>query len=149
MCLGCPAPILRYVYVDIGNFNPNFENPSNILQTSIFLIFIIGAIAIPRFWCRYLCPMGALASLFNKVSYLHLHKDQDKCTYCNYCVDVCPTRVESLMTEAERPRIGDTSCTLCGDCLEACPEKALSIDFGEKVLYKGGADWWVDKKKEK
>jgi polyferredoxin len=144
-CLGCPAPILRYVYVEVGSFEPKFGNPSNIFQFSIFLIFIVGAFAVPRFWCRYLCPMGALAALFNKVSFLHLHKEQDKCTFCNYCVDVCPTRVESLMTDTEDTRIGETSCTLCGDCVEACPEKALSINFGKKELYKGGREWW-DKK---
>ncbi len=146
-CLGCPAPILRYVYVDVGNFNPHFENPSNVFQFSVFLIFIFGIFIVPRFWCRYLCPMGALSSLFNKVSYLNLHKDQDKCTYCNYCVDVCPTRVDGFMTETEQERIAETGCTFCGDCVEACPEKALSIRFGNKELYNGGKQWWESDKK--
>jgi polyferredoxin len=146
VCLGCPTPILRYVFIDIGfNFNPNLSNPSNVFQLGVFLIFLIGMIAIPRFWCRYICPVGALSSLFNKVSFLHLRKDQDKCTKCNYCVDVCPTRVESIMTESEQERIGDLGCTLCGECVEACPEKALTIDFGNKVLYRGGRLWWIPK----
>ena len=146
-CLGCPTPVLRYIFVDVGyNFDPNLDNPSNIFQLSVFIIFIIGIIAIPRFWCRYLCPVGALASLFNKVSFLHLAKDQSKCTRCNYCVDVCHTRVESIMTESEQARIGDTSCTFCGECIEACPEKALTINFGDKVLYRGGGEWWEKKK---
>ncbi len=148
-CLGCPTPILRYIAIDIGtNFSPNLDNPSNIFQISIFLLFIIGIFAVPRFWCRYLCPVGAMSSLFNKVSLLHLHKDQSKCTRCNYCVDVCPTRVESIMEESETARIGDTSCTFCLECIEACPEKALSLNFGNKVIYKGGSDWWESKKKK-
>jgi formate hydrogenlyase subunit 6/NADH:ubiquinone oxidoreductase subunit I len=148
VCLGCPTPILRYITIDVGYYsNPNFDNPSNIFQISIFFIFIIGIIAIPRFWCRYLCPVGALSSLFNKVSFLHLSKDQDKCTMCNYCVDVCPTRVETIKTEAELARIGDTSCTLCGECVEACPEKALSIKFGNKALYSSKKSWWESDKK--
>ena len=147
-CLGCPTPILRYVIVDIGyNFTPNLSNPSNIFQLSVFLLFIIGIFLMPRFWCRYICPVGALSSLFNKISLLHLHKDQDKCTRCNYCVDVCPTRVESIMEESETARIGDTSCTFCLDCVEVCPEKALSVKFGSKVLYRGGREWWEKDKK--
>jgi ferredoxin len=144
-CLGCPAPVLRYVYVEVGAFDPKFDNPSNIFQFSVFLIFIIGAFSIPRFFCRYLCPMGALASIFNKVSFLYLYKDKEKCTKCNYCVDVCPTRVEAILTESEQERIGDTGCTFCGDCIEACPEKALTINFGSKVLYRGGKLWWTHK----
>jgi polyferredoxin len=148
VCLGCPTPVLRYIMIDVGyNFHPNLDNPSNMFQLSVFLIFIIGVVAIPRFWCRYLCPMGALASLFNKISFLHLNKYQDKCTNCNYCVDVCPTRVESIMTESEQARIGDTGCTYCGECVEACPEKALSIKFGNKELYTGGKQWWESDKK--
>ena len=149
LCLGCPTPILRYVFIDVGyNFDPNLQNPSNVLQLSIFLIFVIGMIAIPRFWCRYLCPVGALSSLFNKVSFLHLYKDQSKCTKCNYCLDVCPTRVESIVTESEQVRIGDTSCTFCGECIEACPEKALSVKFGNITLYSGGREWWEREKKK-
>ncbi len=147
-CLGCPTPILRYIFIDVGyNFDPNLNNPSNIFQLAVFLLFIIGIIAIPRFWCRYLCPVGALSSLFNKISLLHLHKDQDKCTRCNYCVDVCPTHVESIMHESESKRISDLGCTFCLDCVEICPEKALSVKFGNIELYSGGKDWWRLKKK--
>ena len=148
VCLGCPTPVLRYVAIDIGfNFNPNFDNPSNIFQFGVFLLFIIGVFIVPRFWCRYICPMGALASMFNKVSFLHLHKDQDKCTKCNYCVEVCPTRVQSIVTESEQGRISDTGCTLCGECVEACPERALAIRFGPKEIYNGGSLWWESKTK--
>jgi polyferredoxin len=148
ICLGCPTPILRYMLIDVGyNFNPNLDNPSNIFQISIFLMFIIGIFVVPRFWCRYLCPIGALSSLFNKVSLLHLNKDQSKCTRCNYCADVCPTKVESIVEESEATRIGDTSCTYCLECVEICPEKALSVKFGSQTLYRGGKDWWEEKKK--
>ncbi len=149
LCLGCPTPILRYVFIDVGyNFNPNLNNPSNVFQLAIFLFFIIGIIVISRFWCRYFCPVGALSSLFNKISLLHLSKDQSKCTMCNYCVDVCPTHVESVMTECDQKRIGDTGCTLCGECVEICPEKALSIKFGKLELYGGGRSWWERHGKE-
>jgi len=142
-CLGCPTPVLRYIIIDVGsNFSPNLDNPSNIFQLSIFLLFIIGIIAIPRFWCRYLCPVGALSSIFNKVSLLHLHKDQSKCTRCNYCAEVCHTRVESIVQESESARISDTSCTYCLECVEVCPEKALSLKFGNITIYSGGKHWW-------
>jgi ferredoxin len=148
VCLGCPTPILRYVVIDVGyNLNPNLDNPSNVFQVSIFLVFIAGIIAVPRFWCRYVCPVGATTSFFNKISLLHLHKDQAKCTRCNYCVDVCPTRVENIKEESESTRIGDMGCTMCLECVEVCPEKALDVKFGTKSIYQGGQYWW--KKNEK
>jgi polyferredoxin len=149
ICLGCPTPVMRYIFIDIGyNMNPNLDNPSNVFQLSIFLFFIVGIFAIPRFWCRYFCPVGAMSSMFNKVSLLHLSKDQARCTKCNYCVDVCPTRVESVKDESEFARLGDTSCTLCAECVEKCPDKALAIKFGSYEIYRGGKHWWEKKNKK-
>ena len=146
-CVGCPTPILRYIFIDIMiNTNPNFTDWTSYLQIFIFLIFIVGAVAMPRFWCRYLCPMGALSSLFNKTSLLSIKKDHVKCTNCDVCANVCPTRVRLVADEDEDTRVVDTNCTFCLDCVEACPEKALTVEFANKKIYQSGQDWWKRKR---
>jgi polyferredoxin len=83
---------------------------------------IVLAILISRFWCRYLCPLGAIAGALNKVGILTIKWDKEKCKKCNTCLDVCTmgiTKTEDIGTS--------TDCILCGRCVEACPEKALSF----------------------
>jgi polyferredoxin len=83
---------------------------------------IVLAILISRFWCRYLCPLGAIAGAFNKVGILTIKLDEEKCKKCNACLDVCTmgiTKTEDIGTS--------TDCILGGRCVEACPEKALSF----------------------
>ncbi len=141
-CSYCITPSIRAVY-DIFAFNrwsPN--DPIFLLQASVVGIFFAFAMVTPRAWCRYLCPVGALSSLFNGFSMLHLSKEQDKCTRnCYVCYDVCPTRCNKVRDEATEERVSDTSCIFCMKCVDACPEDCLHIKFGSRTLYSGGKRW--------
>lgn len=145
-CETCPGPI-------IGNFMPDdvithgFEGTFVLtteatVRLSVFFVFVIGVIMMGRFYCRYLCPSGAMISFFNKGSLLSIRKDQDKCTKCNLCVTACPMRVKRLKDEDVDYEIRDRECTFCLDCIDACPEKALALKFHNKDIYKGGKEWW-------
>jgi polyferredoxin len=141
-CAVCPAPSIYYMgsILDTGDFQ--FSDPTRYLAILVLGAVFVGGFAQPRFWCRYLCPVGATSSFFNKVSILSLRKDQDKCTKCNYCTSSCHMRVNRMQEEDKMDRIVDTNCTFCLDCIEACPEKALSLSLASKPFYKGGRDWW-------
>jgi len=80
------------------------------------------ALLISRFWCRYLCPMGAIAGAFNKVSIVNINLDKKKCKKCFVCLEACGMGITKLKDIG-----GSTDCILCGRCVEACPEKALSF----------------------
>ncbi len=145
-CETCPGPI-------IGNFMPDdviahglegtfVLTAEAVLRLSIFFVFVIGVMMMGRFYCKYLCPSGAMISFFNKGSLLSISKDQDKCTKCNLCVTVCPMRVKRLKDEDVDYEIRDRECTFCLDCIDACPEKALSLKFHNREIYKGGKEWW-------
>jgi len=83
---------------------------------------IILALLISRFWCRYLCPLGAIAGAFNKVGILTIDWDEAKCKKCKNCLDIC------VMGITEMEEVGSsTDCIFCGRCVEGCPEKALSF----------------------
>jgi len=85
-------------------------------------IAIIAFILIARFWCRYLCPLGAIFGAFNPVSILKVRLDFSKCTNCKQCLEICPANIKEP-EEIEN----STDCIRCGKCVEFCKDNALSI----------------------
>jgi polyferredoxin len=77
-----------------------------------------------RFWCRVLCPLGALLGLLSRFQVLKLTMN-DKCNGCNLCSAVCQG--------GARPHVRDgwsrAECLMCFNCEEECPEEALSWEF--------------------
>ena len=78
----------------------------------------------PRFWCRYLCPLGALLGLVARVACVRYSVDEARCTACQRCALVCPT---GAIDPNRKFAISPAECTLCLDCMEACPTKAISF----------------------
>jgi MauM/NapG family ferredoxin protein len=71
-----------------------------------------------RFWCRYLCPLGALLGLVSKVAWLRRTMD-DSCIECARCAQACPTGT----IDAEQHYASDPSeCIMCLDCAPVCAE---------------------------
>jgi MauM/NapG family ferredoxin protein len=78
----------------------------------------------PRFWCRYLCPLGALLGLVSRVAYLRYSLDEARCTACQRCVPLCPT---GAIDPDRSFAVSPAECTLCLDCVGACPTEAISF----------------------
>ena len=89
----------------------------------LMLIILVSAALIPRSFCRYLCPLGAFYSLFNRFSLYRMELDSSKCVGCKKCEQVCPMAVK---VTAE---INSGECIRCGRCKAACPEGAISCGF--------------------
>ena len=79
----------------------------------------------PRFWCRTLCPLGALLGLFSGFSRLRLEKDETRCTQCRKCVMTCQGAAEPIPGVDWQP----AECLTCFNCFDACPENALNFTF--------------------
>ncbi|MBU2009237.1 MAG: 4Fe-4S binding protein [Chloroflexi bacterium] len=78
----------------------------------------------PRFWCRYLCPLGALLGLVSRIGLVRQRVNQEQCTKCFRCAVECHTAA----IKPERRFVADTAeCTTCLDCMEICPAKAISF----------------------
>jgi MauM/NapG family ferredoxin protein len=95
----------------------------------VVFIAVIGLNWIaPRFWCRYLCPLGALLGLLSKVA-LFRRVVGDNCKDCGICSSRCPTGT----INPDRGYTSDPSeCTLCLECLEQCPRSTVSLAPGFK-----------------
>ncbi len=89
-------------------------------KSLILILLVVLSIMIYRPFCRYLCPLGAVYGLFNKVSFYKFDIDQAKCTHCGACQKVCKLDINV----SEHPN--STQCIRCGECINACPEIAIS-----------------------
>ncbi|MFH0754351.1 MAG: FMN-binding protein [Candidatus Omnitrophota bacterium] len=92
----------------------------------VFLALMLSlAVFSFRFWCQYLCPVGALTGLASIFS-LYKIKPNSACTACGTCTKVCPT--QAITPDAEHiPQIDTAECIACAKCLRACPAHALHI----------------------
>ncbi len=91
------------------------------LKMAILLATILGCILIYRFFCRILCPLGAIYGLFNKISIYHLEVDEHKCNGCGKCSRACKMEVNPV----KKPQSAE--CIRCGDCVDACPQGAVRL----------------------
>jgi NapH/MauN family ferredoxin-type protein len=80
---------------------------------------VVGALIVPMFFCRYLCPLGATFDPLSRLGLLKIVRDPDKCTMCNSCQKACPHNLTPQAVVKLRHR----DCTLCLECVDACPEK--------------------------
>lgn len=91
----------------------------------LFLAILVMNRIFTRFWCRGICPLGAMLGIFSRFSIFGLKKDEATCTKCKICHLHCQG--------GDNPMIGlpwrKTECHLCLNCLADCPEDSLSFCF--------------------
>jgi polyferredoxin len=97
-------------------------------------LFILGAVMIfvayvPRGWCKYFCPHGAIMAILNRFSFLGLRRDPARCAKaeCRQCVEVCPMRVPILDLPWEK--FSHPECIYCLKCVDACSDGAIKLKY--------------------
>lgn len=87
----------------------------------ILAVTLLSSIIIYRPFCRYICPLGAVYGLFNKISLYRIKIDSQKCTGCTACQKTCKLDIPVW----KNPDSMD--CIRCGECKTACPHKAITM----------------------
>ena len=91
---------------------------------TILVLFIVLSILFYRPFCKWICPLGAIYSLFNRVSFLKIQVDHEKCVGCQKCSRVCKMDVNVVDTP------NHPECIRCGECMKACPTDAICYHYG-------------------
>lgn len=108
---------------NIEPFVTLFTGYGSKLALILLTLMLIMAVFNFRFWCKYLCPVGALTSLTAVFSINKIRPTKD-CTACGICSNVCPT--QAINTDASGvPDVDPAECISCAKCLRACPQHAL------------------------
>ena len=95
-------------------------------KNTILVITIILSIMIYRPFCKYICPLGAFYSVFNKVSVFRYRVEKEKCVHCGKCRNICQMEVDPT----EDPNSAE--CIRCGRCKKICPTQAIRCGFAGK-----------------
>ncbi|MCQ3035744.1 MAG: 4Fe-4S binding protein [Bacilli bacterium] len=126
----CPAGTLGGGVLLLGNANnvSKFEMLGGLFtwKFALAVVLVVAAIFIYRVFCRFLCPLGALYGLFNKLSILGIHVNKSTCTHCNACVSHCKMDVKV---------VGDHECINCGECKTVCASNSISFGGEDIVQY--------------
>jgi len=107
------SPYNRVADIKMGLFFVHLS-PTAII---VMGVLVLGSVFVHGFWCRYLCPYGALLGIFSWTSPTRVLRNADPCVDCGLCDKVCMARLPvSTGDEVMSPE-----CTGCLDCVAVCP----------------------------
>jgi ferredoxin len=95
----------------------------------IMAAIILFSILVPRPFCKYLCPLGAILALTSKLALFRMRADVKKCMVCGKCrVGECPMdAISAFNPEVDLPRIDNSECIKCSHCQKNCKRSALRV----------------------
>ena len=97
----------------------------------ILVITIIGSMIYDRFFCKYLCPMGALYGIIGKISPYRVVRNEEKCISCGLCSKNCPVNIDVQHTK----EVKSAECLSCQTCVLNCPKaEALEMKAGKNKV---------------
>ena len=93
------------------------------VKTAILIILVVFMVVSKRPFCRTLCPLGAVYSFFNRISFLRLEVDKEKCMECDQCLINCPVSIRVYEEGGN-----STNCIRCFRCTD-CPTGAVKVKW--------------------
>ncbi len=94
-------------------------------KVAILAVTVLLSIIIYRPFCKYICPLGAIYSVFNPISVFRYRVDKNKCINCGACSKCCDMGCDPTINA------NSTECIRCGKCKSVCPTGAICSGFKE------------------
>ncbi len=114
----CPAGTLEGG-VPLLLLNPDLREAAGglfVWKLILLAAFLISSVFVYRPFCRFICPLGAIYSFFNRAAVFGVRVEQSRCIDCGRCVAHC---------EMDVKRVNDRECIRCGSCKSVCPVNAI------------------------
>jgi len=97
----------------------------------LLIITVVGSIVYDRFFCKYICPVGAFYAIVGKFSPHRVVRDENKCIDCGICSKKCPVNIDVQHLK----EIKSSECISCQTCVLNCPrEGALKLKQGKRTI---------------
>jgi len=96
---------------------------------AMLVIFLFDLFILKNGWCGHICPLGGFYSIVGKVGLIRVDHDEEKCTVCMKCKEVCPESQVLFMVGKESLQVLSGECTNCGRCIEVCDDDALNFSI--------------------
>ncbi len=115
ICRVCPAGALEKAVPDMVQQAITGKQIvwPNALKLTILVLFIVAIFFVKRPWCRILCPLGAIFSLFNRISAFFIRFNPNECTHCLQCHKFCEYDIEPEKSPNDLRCIRCLECTRC------------------------------------
>jgi len=116
----------------------NFFRDMGITAAVVIAILVLLSMVVQNFWCRYLCPYGALMGLASMLSPVKIRRDTEACIDCSKCSKACPAglAVDKLV------QIRTVECTACMACVSVCPvQDALQLALPPRKAATAAERW--------
>jgi polyferredoxin len=116
----------------------NFFREMSVTGVAVIASLVVFSVFIKNFWCRFLCPYGALMGMVATLSPVRIRRDAEACIDCGKCNKACPASlpVDKLV------QIRSLECTSCMECVAVCPaENALQLSLVPRRDATAAARW--------
>jgi ferredoxin-type protein NapH len=96
---------------------------------AMLIIFLFDLFVLKNGWCGHICPLGGFYSLLGKFSLIRVQHNEENCTLCMKCKNICPERQVLHMIGKESLPVLSGECTNCARCIEVCDDDALGFSI--------------------
>lgn len=93
-------------------------------KVGVLVALVLVSLFVYRPFCRFLCPLGALYSFFNRFALLRYRVDNEACTNCGACLAVCKVDIRT---------VSDRECIQCGACVTSCETNAIRFSLRDML----------------